>query len=484
MRAAWVIATVTCLVGSALVGCSSEEAASGGGIESRSGSRIKVRSWRSDEIEVFDGLFDSELEVACTFRPAADGQLRCLPGPSNVSVIFSDASCQEPLGYGYSSCEVDSFTTDSSLADECGGKGPEVYRVGDEISQPDAGYQRLSDGSCEELTLEDASYFAVERVAPTALVSAKREIAPRNEKLGVEMLAGRDGSRVRGSLYDLARDTACSLTTVGPRDDEHAYCVGATAYSVGDFSDEGCSEPVAVNYTCDTPEAVVLFKVANQTDDGVCFETELYEVGEEASRSSIFYGGLLDDSCAKNEDPYADYSFLSLGKPLSASKLVELTETQESDGRLVLRQYTNDGTNIAPNGVLWDNELAAECSVLSVSEKEGYCVPDYASFDDTTYADAACTRGVFIQSKSSSCGEPTKPVRYIVDQLSSDPECLPSRAHAIYAAEKFEASLYYVADEQGFCTETLVDTDNEYYVAGDEVPLDETFVKLTYSTDE
>ncbi len=41
-----------------------------------------------------------------------------------------------------------------------------------------------------------------------------------------------------------------------------------------------------------------------------------------------------------------------------------------------------------------------------------------------------------------------------------------------------------MADEQGFCTETPVDTDDEYYVAGDEVSLDETFVKLTYSTDE
>ncbi len=436
MRAGWVIAAATCLVGSVVVGCSSEEAASSGaGIEFKSGSRLKGRSWRSGEITAFDGLFDSELEVACTFQTAADGEQRCLPGPSNVSIVFSDASCEEPFGYGYSSCEVDSFTTDGSLADDCEGKGAEVYRVGDEISQPDATYQRFADGSCEEVTLEEGRYFAVERVDPTDLVSVKREVVRRNEKLGVEMLVGSDGARVRGSLHDLARDTTCWRMTVGAGDDEQGYCVGATAYSVGDFSDEGCSEPVAVNYTCDKPEAVVLYTVANQTDAGICFQTELFEVGEEASRSSIYYGGLTDDSCTENEAPFADYSFLSLGKPLSASKLIEVTETQPSDGRLVFLQHTNDGTNIAPTEQLWDNELGAECSVLSVSEKEGYCVPDYANLNDTFYADAACTRGVFIQSKSSSCGEPATPVRYIVEEFSSVPECLPARVHAVYVAE-------------------------------------------------
>jgi hypothetical protein len=255
---------------------------------------------------------------------------------------------------------------------------------------------------------------------------------------------------------------------------------------MGEFSDEDCSEPVASGSRCDMPEAVLSFKVLDETDAGVCFQTELYEVGEEASRSSIYLGGLISDTCTKNEDPYAGYSYFSLGEPLAGSQLVELTETRESDGRLVLLQHTNDGTNIAPNGQLWDNELGARCSVLSISEQEGYCVPDYASATeyDTTYADDACTREVFIRSKTSSCGEPVQPIRYIVDQVSSDPECLPSRVRAIYVAEKHEGSSYYVGDDDGSCTQTPIDTDDEYYVAGDEVSLDETFVKLTYSTEE
>ncbi len=503
MKAAWAILGVVCLVGGA-VGCESDDAGAGngnedgqgmgggpspgGGIEPVSGSRLEVRSWKGDGIRSFDSIFDTELDISCTFRSAADGEHRCVPvippGTDSASVLFSDADCTKAVAYvSYAPCnEVAPYVLDESRSDECAGKGGTLYRVASKIATPEAVYTVLADGSCTETTTGgDEQFYAVEKVAPSSLVSAKVEVVERSEALGVEMFAGSDGSRVPRGLRDLKLGSACSPNQVGPIGQESTYCLGRIAFFLGDYSDAECAEPVAAGSgACGDPDIILSYEMVAGTDsENGCFETSLHEVGEEASRSSIYKG--WTEGCQKDDAPYYDHYFL-LGQPAEASDLVVLERTHAGEGRLVLQQYSEGGTNIAPDGGLWDQELDAACTPFSMGDKS-YCVPglDYIH-DSTLFGDADCTQPVVTQFRSP-CRSTQPEVHYIVRTLPGDASCTSPGIDGLYVAEKLDGDSYYVSGDGG-CVETPVDSTFDYYVVGAEVAPADTFAELTYETDD
>ncbi len=493
MKAGWVVFGALCVAGS-FVGCGGRAEETDGdspadaSIEAASGTRIKVRSWKAGNVALLDELYDSELDVPCGFLRAADGQRRCLPWPvpyeDSVRVVFTDADCEKPIAYtNYADCNTPArYARDDSPNDACQGVGPNVYRLGTEIAPPAATYTRV-DGACIVTRLTDALQFhAVERINPSELVSAKVEVVERNEKLGVEMLVGSDGSRVPLGLHDMKIGRSCVPIALGPLGHERLYCLGQLAFSVYAFSDAACSEPVAeVHGACGSEPRVVLARREVQGPDPLeqCSEFWPYEVGEQISLSSIHLGST--DSCQK-ADVLDETAYFSLGESIPTGELIELEYAHGGNGRLALEHYESEGTSLTSRGLLWDQELGQQCWLIPVSKETAYCVPGIKEVDtyDTMFADASCERRVV--SVRSSCGSHPDPIRYIVERVYE--QCSLAGVKAMYVASRLESDSYFEADGDGNCVETPIDPSHEYYVAGADISPADTFGALTREIDD
>jgi hypothetical protein len=482
--AAWFLLGMVSLVSGA-AGCESDEASDGepsGGtqIEPTSGSRLEVHSWSDGQVRLFDTMFDSELDVPCRFQVAADGEQRCLPtqepGTDFVTVVFADAACQEAVAYASATCnEVQSYAVDTPRAGRCDEEGPIVYRVGSKVAAPEMVFGWLPDGSCGETLVQgEPQFYELAGVAPSEFVSAEIEVIDRDDELGVEMFVGSDGSRVPSGLHDVARGSLCWPVSMGPS--REGFCLGNMAFAASAFSDAACSERVATNYQCERSDVILAFE---QNESAECVERVFYEVGEEVPSSSVYIEE-GQGTCRKDEAPVSAKHYL-LGQP--RSDLIEVTPTHEGEGRLVLEQYSHDGTAISPSGMLWDQELGVSCWVREF-EGDHYCVPTAQGLSDglNTFVDADCTRQI-IEVTRSVCDGELAPVRYFAHYAASD-GCRASALDAFYEAEKLEPATYFVDPGDGTCVETPANPTNDYYVTGAEVSVPDTFIKLTYETDE
>ena len=92
----------------------------------KSGSRIKARVFVTPGgAQSFSGWHDTQLDVDCHFRVAADGKIRCIPTMNTANLYFKDASCTVPLAY----------SIESTISNYCHGKIPrwvEFYVYQDE----------------------------------------------------------------------------------------------------------------------------------------------------------------------------------------------------------------------------------------------------------------------------------------------------------------------------------------------------------------
>jgi hypothetical protein len=112
----------------------------GGGIETLSGTRIKVSRLAADDGSTGPiGWYDSELHVACLWAKASDGTLRCLPEATR-STFFADNACSQPLAV--SRCGAPAFI---SVVDACG--LTTIHEGGPEAS-PEGFFKIAENGQC------------------------------------------------------------------------------------------------------------------------------------------------------------------------------------------------------------------------------------------------------------------------------------------------------------------------------------------------
>ena len=95
-------------------GSSSGSGGGDGGMDiNQSGSRIKQKVLMTpDGAKVFQNSYDTQLNIDCTFRLAADGQLRCLPYLNvayDFGSYFADSNCTVPVALYYASCGAPSY---------------------------------------------------------------------------------------------------------------------------------------------------------------------------------------------------------------------------------------------------------------------------------------------------------------------------------------------------------------------------------------
>lgn len=142
---------------------------------------------------------DTQLDVDCTVRTAADGLLRCLPdavpfgGGVFTGAYYGDAGCSTTVAITPNTCGNSGYFTDA-------GNPETIYTF---VGYYPTAYQSTGHG-CGPVTLTSGtSAIGISAVSPTTFVAFTRSGEAVDADVGVEILTGADGSRVARGLWSV-----------------------------------------------------------------------------------------------------------------------------------------------------------------------------------------------------------------------------------------------------------------------------------------
>jgi hypothetical protein len=148
-------------------------------IDMADSGRLKPRYYTSDAGGCwFRDFWDSELEIACAFRLAADGEYRCLPdGDYAVVTAFSNDACTESVGLlELDACIPSPLPPYVGLfaAAECG-TVVAGYRT-ETLASASLPLWQLTDSTCVAMTPGDADYAVLTPVPDTLFIAGEPSV--------------------------------------------------------------------------------------------------------------------------------------------------------------------------------------------------------------------------------------------------------------------------------------------------------------------
>lgn len=438
-----------------------------------SGSRLKVSWLEHDGERLAQPLFDTELQVPCSFEYVGPQELRCVPTHGD-SVWFADADCTQPImqkvspsdsecitgprygrSSGWSSCEDDVWQIS-------------VFEPTDVPSTP-ATLHAFQDGDCVELVEEALEMVEAVPIPAETFVGAERRVEPRTSRLGVEWYDAEDGTRVPVGIFDLEEDHNCSAIAVGAPFEGEWYCIGEMAYSDAQghygYGDDECATLVGATYReCGEPDAIYLY---DRDPDG-CIQTSLHEVGEPIEQ---FYSE-SDGTCGVGEDhPDNQARRFEVGGTLEGAPAVERVVL--GAGRIQAEYYTAESVNLKRTGGIYDAELETTCSAQPLANGKLVCLPNGTnSVSEGIFADADCTRPAVSWHVTGSCPGQTS-LNYVVEMEHKPCE---STLTALYAVGDQVDAVYSSFEDQ--CTVIDFGDGTVWYEVGDELDPEEVFATL------
>jgi hypothetical protein len=413
------------------------------------------------------GIYDTELEVACAFREASDGRLRCLPlvftqqrydAASGLWLPYADGSVDCPPSYLLAVDPPDPLECDTPA-------GTAVYTVGEELTE----VCTATTGELCTVTRNvpddaDARFFAAgELVPPGSFVAGEIEQGDGG-RLRPRYVAGDDGSRFAWDLYDTEVATPCAFAIA---DDGIARCLPTSRGPDGFAFVDGAPDPVPYrrgNLAClpahvGWPAAVDAFACDPQT-------TALHLTGATLDEVCVQRTG---DMCSAwqsfAEDAPAGATFVLAGDARPSSTFVAATSMTRSDpGRLRTVQWvTDDGLEI-PAG-LFDDELGIACAWGLAADDTWRCLPTTPTTDGDL--DPATTDLTLARRGNTGCPPP-----YLTwTETGSSFACTPAVTHVHDVAGTTDTLCTSVSAGMCVATQGIADTapaGATYFLAGAE----------------
>lgn len=211
------------------------------GLQHVAGTRLRPH-WNqtaSGERE-FVAWFDAQLGAECSFGPASDGELRCLPNAGPSAGATSNCAGQTLLSLAHVSqlCGTPKYVR-RDLAG-CP-KRVQITAVGALTSC------KLADPSSYNGALD--FYADGGEVAPATFVKGTRSRKVLGKELAMNMIAGADGSSGIESFVDVAHDVPCDFAKAA---DGAIRCLPRDAARLGGngFGDAACTSPRASGEAC------------------------------------------------------------------------------------------------------------------------------------------------------------------------------------------------------------------------------------------
>lgn len=352
----------------------------------RSGSRLKRRYYDGGEgAEAFAGIWDSELQTLCTFRPGEGGDLRCMP-PLRTNVYYEDDGCTQPVHLvPEEDCEL-TYAYERTRPQACGVASEyTVYRVQEQAATPTGEFYAQGSRGCVSVGSADTGTFRqVARIPPEEFVRASYQDAPRADGMLARYVVADDGLRLFSSLRNAARDEPCSVDGAGTCVPSPASAIGGGVGAV--FSDDACTVPLV------------------NTPDGACPPTAVSQPGDLLDPESVCSGRsrtwfetgpahegtvyrLQGETC---ETWDLDVSMFAVGAPIDVDVFPAVQEVRLGEGRLRALQ-TADSAGVGAGLALqfWDEDRQRSCYPRRFAADGSYrCVADGdAQRSDTNFSD-------------------------------------------------------------------------------------------------
>lgn len=346
--------------------------------------------------EQLHGWHDTQLSLDCSFLQAGDGELRCVPWPTQAYVsenIFSDAACTTPALYdGQSQCatfvpKVASQVTMNGCVSRL-----RTFMVGAKLSSTTY-YSRTTAGVCTGSTLpSSAALYAITEVPSSNLVKGALVMPSPASGIGQVTVTTPDGARGFHQLRDMGGGFDCGPAGVAG---DEARCRPTTVgFRADTFGDAACTQDLVLTYAGCTP------KYANVVTEAGCgYASRFFTFGAKAS--SAYARNASTNACAATMvasmfDAYVRGAEVPMGTFVPG-------QVRTSAGRLAFRTFDWPGGASSPYG--WrDTQLGAECNAFSLaSDGSRRCIPTaYDLYTLGYYADAACTQPV-VSSARAGC---------------------------------------------------------------------------------
>jgi hypothetical protein len=439
-------------------------------ISAASGTRLEVRRFRHGDVTLPSAIYDTERGEECTFTVASDGVERCLPSSLDEAprVSYLDAQCEHPVvDVPEPRCDRDARYAAGIGGADCRNPGgrTRAYEIGEQIPTPVEVYGRYGD-ACGPVESVGTRYHEVEEIDPRAFVAARREVVPRTETLGTEMLVTDDGLRFPVRVHDLQRDRPCSFLQVDEDTFSERHCLGNVAnLGARAAKDAQCSEPLANfnSFACGAPELVY----GEQED--ICAPEPLFEIGETISEVWVEN---LDNQCVEYEGGLA---FYEIGAPTRADGYPTVAIEPFASSRLAPFGLLSAGTTLLQQS-FWDPSFEAPCSPARTRNGKIYCVPENVfrmELAPERFADAACSVTLLTLPKVP-CWSAFSPRLFSKHPTDG---CSGIDLDSFYDAVRFEGDVVFT-DDSGECTLEPLDPTANYYSLGDEVNPEDVFVEL------
>jgi hypothetical protein len=455
-------------------GGGSDEGSSSGGVEEEpgpdgntvvSGTRLLRRDLaKADGIAGATGLWDSDLEVPCSFERTSDGELRCVPDVHGA-LMFADPACTQPVIVGpqFSCLEEDLRYARRYLDHSDCAWTLETYEAVDGQDPVEMPVYTSRSGACEAYGEEVA--VAAERISDDALVRGVFTERARTDGMSMRIVVADDGAVWPESIVDDARGEACTP------DGDTGRCLPAapSVFSEWDrLRDGGCQQRVVDVDACSGSTL--------RGSEGACEPSLFHERGEHVDVDSLSQSG-DDGVCEPAGEVFGTPVTVGSVIPFGAFPAVEVEML--GDGRIRELRYTDaEGDSLATGRsgrVLYDAELEMRCHVMLANDGVHRCVPPaLAGTSIPLYADDQCSQRV-VRVSADACGVPVE-----VPAMATRVEaCDVLSVHTL--GEPLDAEEVYW--NLGSCSLALPFVGAGTYVhLGENVPL-EAFAELSYVVD-
>jgi hypothetical protein len=467
-------------IGAWLVACGGESAprSSNGPpdepIEPISGSRLKVRAWRQGSASMPATIYDTELDVECSFQLASDGVERCLPTRAGL-VQFGDTECRQAIALAAVGCDgaPSRFAELAGEAELCSVHGAprSIYRLGDPVALPSEIFEAGPPG-CQAARETAREYFAATLVEPETFARGDRIVVPRTSELGTELIVTDDGLSLPVAVHDLSRKQECELLRVGADGPLDFHCMNNLASSHA-FA-PNCAGGLAVSHrplACGNPEVAVELTFSECAPEPIY---ELFELGSSEPELTISPVGL--GVCEPDEGP-ATFPAFEIGAARSAQGFAAVNLDPVGGDRLERLVYSSAGTTLLAEA-FWDASFEARCEPRTFADGSTYCIPSTlrTEYDSGRYANDDCSVPLLVRTLNA-CDSEVTPV-LARRQAAGDDSCGVSVA-SFHRLERFEGEGPYRIQSDGTCTREESDPAESYYLLGDEVFAKDAFVELT-----
>lgn len=416
-------------------------------VQALSGTRLRAQWYESaDGHRLFNGWYDTELDISCKFQMAADGSSRCMPWLDGITPEFSsrfaDDACTQRVADSRVYCDVTYVVERISTCPQ--------HLVVYESSGVFEGQAYNNSFGCSALYPDSRRMFRVGApVLPSTFVEGSYEQGTEAGGLAPVYIVGDDGSRRFLYFHDLVSGFDCEFLRTS---ESAAHCLPKNRAHRFGYTDSDCRTEALLNNSCDFPQIGIEF-------DDMCKDIFIpYSLGDRVSQERYFSDG--SGSCNEIEFSNPQLTLYESGPPADQSLYVRADVVEGAgEGRLRSTEIVNEHFMI--QGELLDSQRDEVCFVGLASDGTYRCLPKVTTGQANWFhIDPECSIPIAQSNDDIMCPGPT-PLLW-----GFDPTC-PGRRSYYSVGDLVTPERLFLARND--CEEFPV-YDAEFYEQGPEIP--------------